>query len=67
MLDSLYEVPVEVIQKNSYSDEGDDTDVQLDDDGRGLKLKNSELFLVFFFLVLSYLILLLKREGYSKI
>jgi hypothetical protein len=30
MLDSLYEVPVEVIPEKSYSDEGDDTDVQLD-------------------------------------
>jgi hypothetical protein len=38
-----------VIQKNSYSDEGDDTDVQLDDDGQVSysKLKKAQLELFF--------------------
>jgi topoisomerase-4 subunit A len=49
MLDSLpYEVPVEVIpEKTANSDEGDDTDVQLDDDGQ-VVLFNKKAQLSFF-------------------
>jgi hypothetical protein len=34
MLDSIYEVPVEVIQEKRLIRWRDDTDVQLDDDGQ---------------------------------